>query len=82
MRGRYRCATALNDGIDAARMPILVSMADQYMAPVIVHVGSVDFNMRGMKVIRMMDEIQALIAQSSCDQWPFANGDRLYRDLQ
>ena len=68
MRGRYRCATALNDGIDAARMPMLVSMADQYMAPVIVHVGSVDFNMRGMKVIRIMDEIQALKTQGLGDQ--------------
>jgi hypothetical protein len=32
-RGRKREAIALNEGIEAARIPTLVSMTDQYMAP-------------------------------------------------
>ena len=34
-RGRNRDAMALKDGMDAARIPTLVSMTDQYMAPLI-----------------------------------------------
>lgn len=34
-RGRKREKIALNDGIEAAKMPTLVSITDQYIAPLI-----------------------------------------------
>lgn len=40
-RGRKREAIALNDGIDAAKIPTLVSITDQYIAPLMSYVGSV-----------------------------------------
>lgn len=58
--GRYRLASALKDGIEAARMPTFVSMTLQYIAFVIVQVGSVLFNIAGMNVMRMIDDKQAL----------------------
>jgi hypothetical protein len=63
-RGRKRDAMALNDGIDAARMPILISMADQYIAPLMAQVGSSDVSISGMKVIRTIEETQALVGRS------------------
>lgn len=50
----------LNEGIEAARMPTLVSMTDQYMGGPMAQVGSLDTNMEGTNVIRTMEEMQAL----------------------
>lgn len=50
----------LNEGIEAARMPMLVSMTDQYMGGPMAQVGSLDTSMEGTKVMRTMEEIQAL----------------------
>lgn len=50
----------LNEGIEAARMPMLVSMTDQYIGGPMAQVGSVDTSIEGTKVIRTMEEIQAL----------------------
>lgn len=59
-RGRKREATALNDGAEAAKMATFVSITDQYMAPLITYVASGDESMGGTKVIRTIDEMQAL----------------------
>lgn len=50
----------LNEGMEAARMPTLVSMTDQYMGFAIAVVGSVDTSIEGTKVMRTMDEMHAL----------------------
>lgn len=50
----------LNEGMEAARMPMLVSMTDQYMGFAMAVVGSVDISIEGTKVMRTMDEMQAL----------------------
>ena len=47
-RGRKREAIALNDGIEAAKMPMLVSITVQYMAPLMAYVESFELSMVGM----------------------------------
>ena len=59
-RGRKRDAMALKEGIEAARIPMLISMEDQYMAPLMAQVASVEESISGMKVMRIIEETQAL----------------------
>lgn len=47
-RGRKREAIALNDGIEAAKMPTLVSITVQYMAPLMAYVESFELSMVGI----------------------------------
>ena len=60
IRGRNRDAMALKEGIEAARMPMLISMTDQYIAPLMAQVASSDQSIWGMYVMRIMEETQAL----------------------
>mgnify|MGYP001610493657 CR=1 FL=1 len=50
--------------MEAARIPTLVSMTDQYMGFAMAQVGSSDTSMEGTKVMRTMEEIQALCGVS------------------
>lgn len=51
---------ALKEGIEAARIPMLISMEDQYIAPLMAQVASVEESISGMKVMRIIEETQAL----------------------
>lgn len=44
----YRLTNTFHEGIEAARMPMLVSMTLQYMAPAIAHVESVETSILGI----------------------------------
>ena len=50
----------LKDGIEAARMPTLVSIMDQYIGRVIAQVESGEVSIAGTKVMRIMEDRQAL----------------------
>jgi hypothetical protein len=53
-------AIALNAGIDAVKIPILISITLQYIGPDMVQVESLEKSMPGMYVILIMDETQVL----------------------
>ena len=53
-------AIALNAGIDAVRIPILISITLQYIGPDMVQVESLEKSIPGMYVILIMDETQVL----------------------
>jgi hypothetical protein len=59
--GAYFFAIALNAGIDAVRMPTLISITLQYIGSEMVQVESFEKSIPGMYVIRMMDDTQVLV---------------------
>jgi hypothetical protein len=61
-------------------MPMLISMADQYIAPLMAHVGSSDVSISGMKVMRTIEETQALVDRSA-DAFNTITKDRRTRGL-